>query len=106
MAYRKITIDGTTYEYVVGKTHVKVKGVGIWRRDEVGHEVDGKRNKYVVSPSIMRSLITGDDEEQIYTCKHTATTSWAYDPFAIEIHGMKVKVANCPICLQQSADDI
>ena len=33
MAYRKIEVDGKQYEYVVGKTHVKVKGVGVFVKE-------------------------------------------------------------------------
>ena len=40
MAYRKITVDEKEYEYVIGKTHVKVKGVGAWDKSEVGHVID------------------------------------------------------------------
>lgn len=36
MAYRKIEIDGTTYEYTIGKTHVKVKGLEAAPKEKVG----------------------------------------------------------------------
>lgn len=36
MSYRKITVDGKEYEYTIGRTHVKVKGVGVWPKEEVG----------------------------------------------------------------------
>lgn len=36
MGYRTIEVDGTTYEYTVGKTHVKVKGVGTDKKENVG----------------------------------------------------------------------
>ena len=36
MAYRKIVVQGETYEYVVGRTHTKVKGLGVWPNEEVG----------------------------------------------------------------------
>lgn len=38
MSYRKLTVNGKTYEYVIGKTHVKVKGVGVWPKEEVGEQ--------------------------------------------------------------------
>lgn len=38
MSYRKLEIDGTRYEYVVGRTHVKVKGVGVWPKAELETE--------------------------------------------------------------------
>jgi uncharacterized protein YacL (UPF0231 family) len=36
MSYRKITVDGKEYEYSIGRTHVKIKGVGVWLKEEVG----------------------------------------------------------------------
>lgn len=36
MSYRKITVDGKQYEYVVGKTHTKVKGVGVILNSQIG----------------------------------------------------------------------
>lgn len=48
MSYRKITVDNVEYEYVVGKTHVKVKGVGSWQKREVGHVID--ENEVRVQP--------------------------------------------------------
>lgn len=38
MSYRKIKVDGIQYEYVVGKTHVKIKGIGVWPKEEVGEK--------------------------------------------------------------------
>lgn len=38
MSYRKITVDGKEYEYTIGRTHVKVKGVGVWPKEEVGEK--------------------------------------------------------------------
>ena len=43
MSYRKIQVDGATYEYVVGRSHVKVKGVGVVPKHEVGQR---HRNPY------------------------------------------------------------
>jgi hypothetical protein len=39
MSYRSITVDGTKYQYVIGQTHVKVKGVDVWPKEEVGKKV-------------------------------------------------------------------
>lgn len=35
MAYRTLEVDGKSYQYVVGRAHVKIKGVGVWAKDEV-----------------------------------------------------------------------
>jgi hypothetical protein len=39
VAYRTIVVDGKTYKYVVGETHVKVSGVGCWPKQEVGKKI-------------------------------------------------------------------
>lgn len=37
MGYRKITVDGKEYEYVIGKTHTKVKGIKtVFLNEEIG----------------------------------------------------------------------
>lgn len=40
MSYRKVKIGDVQYEYVVGKTHVKVKGIGAFPKEEVGQVVE------------------------------------------------------------------
>lgn len=37
MSYRKITVDGKVYEYTVGKTHTKIRGIGVWKNEEIGN---------------------------------------------------------------------
>ena len=49
MSYRTVEVDGKEYEYVVGESHVKVKGVGVWLREEVGYTADD--DKIRVRPS-------------------------------------------------------
>lgn len=34
--YRKITVAGNVYEYVVGRSHTKIKGLGVWPNSEIG----------------------------------------------------------------------
>jgi hypothetical protein len=36
MSYRKIIVDGNEYEYTVGKTHIKIKGMGVFPKEEHG----------------------------------------------------------------------
>lgn len=36
MSYRKLNVKGIDFEYVIGKSHVKVKGIGAWPKEEVG----------------------------------------------------------------------
>lgn len=37
MGYRDITVDGTDYQYTVGKTHVKIRGMQAVLKEDVGH---------------------------------------------------------------------
>lgn len=39
MSYRKIEVDGTVFEYSIGKTHTKIRGVGAYANGEVGVRV-------------------------------------------------------------------
>lgn len=60
MAYRKIEVDGLTYEYTVGRTHVKVKDVGVATREEVGQLIDildSETKKLAVKPADVARFI-------------------------------------------------
>jgi hypothetical protein len=37
MSYRKIEVDGQVFEYSIGKTHTKIRGVGAYMYDQVGN---------------------------------------------------------------------
>lgn len=39
MAYKKITVGGTVYEYAIGRSHVKIKGVGVALKADIGTRV-------------------------------------------------------------------
>jgi hypothetical protein len=39
MSYRNITVDGVDYKYTVGKSHVKVRGLGVWPKNLLGEKV-------------------------------------------------------------------
>lgn len=36
MSYRKLEVNGITYEYSIGKTHTKIRHVGAYKNEEVG----------------------------------------------------------------------
>lgn len=38
MSYRKIEVNGKTYEYSIGRTHTKIRGVGAYKNEDVGKE--------------------------------------------------------------------
>lgn len=63
MSYRKIEVNGKTYEYVIGKTNIKIKGVGVFSTVEVGDESARKEfgedqfRHNPVTPADIRKLI-------------------------------------------------
>ena len=63
MSYRKITVNGQEYQYVIGKTHVKIKGLGVWSKAEIGKKV-------VIAPWCDCG------------CYETTTTVWSDSEFA------------------------
>ena len=38
MSYRKLEVDGNVFEYSIGKTHTKIRGVGAYKNEDVGRE--------------------------------------------------------------------
>jgi hypothetical protein len=40
MSYRKIEVDGNVFEYSIGKTHTKIRGVGAYKNEDVGKVYD------------------------------------------------------------------
>jgi hypothetical protein len=36
MSYRKIELDGAVFEYSIGRTHTKIRGVGAYLNTQVG----------------------------------------------------------------------
>lgn len=38
MSYRKLEVNGTVFEYSIGKTHTKIRGVGAFPNTDVGSE--------------------------------------------------------------------
>lgn len=40
MSYHKIEVDGTEYQYTIGKAYVKVRGLGAWLKEDIGVKVD------------------------------------------------------------------
>lgn len=39
MSYRKIEVDGEEYEYVVGKTHLKIRGLGVVPKEQWAKQI-------------------------------------------------------------------
>lgn len=73
MSYRKITVNGKQYEFVVGKVNTKIKNVGVYENSKIGILVDRNDDigipysewdpdwrlqaAYAVTPAVVRGLI-------------------------------------------------
>ena len=55
MAYRNITVDGVKYQYTIGKTATKIKGVGVVNNTVLGTPIDEKR--IAVTPASVAEYI-------------------------------------------------
>lgn len=40
MSYRKITVKGREYEYTIGRTHTKIKGVGVFPNEDIAEQIE------------------------------------------------------------------
>jgi len=56
MSYRKIEINGVAYQYVVGRTHTKVKGLNAIPNNRIG--------QYVWHITSQRDMGSGDDRDR------------------------------------------
>jgi len=55
MAYRNITVDGNKYQYTIGKSATKIKGVGVVVNSVIGTPVGD--DKYAVTPACIAEYI-------------------------------------------------
>lgn len=55
MGYRNITVDGTVYQYTIGKTATKIKGHSVVVNSTLGTPVGD--NKYAVTPANIAEYI-------------------------------------------------
>ena len=58
MGYRNIMVDNKNYEYVIGKTHVKIKGLGAWPKVDIG---ELEENRCECCRETLNSLRGSDD---------------------------------------------
>jgi hypothetical protein len=112
MSYRKLELNGRIYEWVAGRDFLKVKGVGIWPKTEVGTLAASRKrpyyDQYVVGPAHVICALTNQPPPKYECSRHPGVGGdvLAADPFASEIHDRIIHVPNCPDCLQESAWDI
>ena len=59
MSYRNITVNDKKYQYVVGKSHTKIKGVGVFLNEAIGESYvdDDEENHLNVTPACIRKVI-------------------------------------------------
>lgn len=55
MSYRKIEVDDQVFEYSIGRTHTKIRGVGAYDNREVGYVISDREVR--VRPSDISSFI-------------------------------------------------
>lgn len=60
MSYRTITVDGIAYRYSVGRTHLKVRGLGVVTKDAVATRADQRCR---CCGERLRDIHGGDDED-------------------------------------------
>jgi len=116
VSYRKIEVNGNTYEYVIGRTVIKIKGVGIFPIAEYGNPIghplntcDGykfqhvlrshKSNDYAynVTPKIIAGIISGKKVEPM---------QMMVNPYQAEINDRIVYLKYDPETYYSLRDDI
>lgn len=102
MSYRKITVRGISYKYVVGKSVIKIvppegKSIVI-QKTELAHL------NYVCSPAIIRDLILENDisdpSKYFNHCNHSDRKA-RFDPFESEIREKYVTLYICDDCYHE-----
>jgi hypothetical protein len=110
MTYRKITVAGKEYEYVVGKAALKIKEVGVFPIEQIGNKMIDPitlKEKFVVTPKTVQRVIEGDTTPNPDFCStHGLTTSLTSDPYAAEIHNTHEEIHACTKCVQELAYEI
>jgi hypothetical protein len=59
MSYRKIEVDGQIFEYSVGKSHTKIRGIGSYFNAEVGYVISDEEVR--VRPSDVAAFVKKND---------------------------------------------
>lgn len=110
--YRKLTINGITYEYNVGKTFIQIRNkvLGYNKlvpKAKVG--VEHGKDIFIVTPKMIACFvqgIKGTMEDFFSHCTHDAPKRLCADPFDAEIREKVHYRYICDECYDNSADDI
>lgn len=106
--YRKIVVSNKTYEYVIGRSVLKIKGVGIFPKEQVGDYIPDSDN-YMITPAHVADIIKFGKKQikEQKMCKdHNLPVSLHVDPFMDEIYNKQIISPMCEKCLQESRDAI
>jgi len=121
MTYRNITVNGTTYKFVIGKKFTKVVDIGSIANSLLGKPIPGS-DKFLMGPSDVRRFILGngtvdphfhdgphecvnaDKDYRYHEC--SGEVSLRANPFAAEIHEKLHYHYFCKACYEAIADDI
>lgn len=115
MTYRKLTVAGIQYEFVIGHKFTKVKLNGkhhaMFENAHIGRGVISPRSnkvtKYVVEPSGVADAILGRPLKAATCRAHGITTDKVMvNPFDAEIHDRVAYMIACSECYHDRADDI
>jgi hypothetical protein len=110
MSYRNIEVNGKTFKYTIGRTHVKIVGDGfskLFTKAEIGQPIS-HRDNHVVTPRNIRDAILGNPGPRTFVCERhgTETAHVDFDPFAAEIEGKSVILPACEKCLDERGWEI
>ncbi len=110
MSYRSIEVDGKSYRYSIGRSHVKIAGEGfskVFTKAEIGQPI-AYREDHVVTPRNIRDAILGTPGPRTFACeKHgTETVEVDFDPLAAELDRKKIVVPACGRCLDERGWEI
>jgi hypothetical protein len=110
MSYRNIEVNGQTFKYSVGRSHVKISGDGfsrVYTKAEIGQPI-AHRDDHVVTPRNIRDVIIGKPGPRTFVCdKHgTETVEVDFDPLSAEIDRKMVIVPACDECLNEMSWEI
>lgn len=106
MSYRNLEVNGKTFRYIIGRSHVKITGDGfskVFTKAEIGQPI-AFRDDHVVTPRNVRDAILGRPLRTFVCERHgTETTEVDFDPYAGEIQRKSLIAPACGRCLDESA---
>ena len=110
MSYRNIEVNGKTFKYSIGRSHVKITGDGfskVYTKAEIGQPI-AFRDDHVVTPRNVRDAILGKPGPSVFGCAEHLhfTTAVNFNPYAEEIYHKKILMPDCPRCLDELGWDI